>query len=103
MVQVRERDGHVPWFREVEGRRGRRFLRFHSGGWFHPGVSDTKSAVLIRRVQVSRVKRTLARQREKGDVRSVMDTLAVCVRSDYAGTGNVKIYCEVRLPPHEVG
>jgi hypothetical protein len=49
------------------------------------------------------VKRTLARQREKGDVRSVMDTLAVCVRSDYAGTGNVKIYCEVRLPPHEVG
>jgi hypothetical protein len=48
------------------------------------------------------VKRTLARQREKGDVKSVMDTLAVCVRADYAGTGNVKIYCEVRSLSPEV-
>lgn len=46
--------------------------------------------------QVKRVKRTLTRLRNAGDTRGLMDALAVCVRSNFAGTESAKMYSEVR-------
>lgn len=44
--------------------------------------------------QVKRVKRTLTRLRNTGDTRGLMDALAVCVRSNFAGTESAKMYSE---------
>ncbi|WVQ96097.1 hypothetical protein IAU59_003199 [Kwoniella sp. CBS 9459] len=43
---------------------------------------------------VRRVKRTLTRLRAAKDTRGLMDALAVCVRSNFAGTESVKMYSE---------
>ncbi|WWC65714.1 uncharacterized protein I303_108336 [Kwoniella dejecticola CBS 10117] len=43
---------------------------------------------------VKRVKRTLTRLRAAGDARGLMDALAICVRSNFAGTESVKMYSE---------
>ncbi|WVW86753.1 hypothetical protein I302_108807 [Kwoniella bestiolae CBS 10118] len=43
---------------------------------------------------VKRVKRTLTRLRAAKDTRGLMDALAVCVRSNFAGTESVKMYSE---------
>jgi hypothetical protein len=45
--------------------------------------------------QVKRVKRTLTRLRAAKDTRGMMDALAICVRSNFAGTEGVKMYSEV--------
>lgn len=44
---------------------------------------------------VRRVRRTLTRLRAANDTRGVMDVLAVCVRTNFAGTESVKMYSEV--------
>jgi hypothetical protein len=44
---------------------------------------------------VKRVRRTLTRLRGAKDTRGLMDALAVCVRSNFAGTESVKMYSEV--------
>ncbi|WWD04289.1 hypothetical protein V865_002358 [Kwoniella europaea PYCC6329] len=43
---------------------------------------------------VKRVKRTLTKLRASNDARGLMDALAVCVRSNFAGTESVKMYSE---------
>ncbi|WWD20167.1 hypothetical protein CI109_104643 [Kwoniella shandongensis] len=43
---------------------------------------------------VKRVRRTLTRLRAAKDTRGLMDTLAICVRSNFAGTESVKMYSE---------
>ncbi|WWC73532.1 uncharacterized protein I206_107504 [Kwoniella pini CBS 10737] len=43
---------------------------------------------------VKRVKRTLTKFRAAEDARGLMDALAVCVRSNFAGTESVKMYSE---------
>ncbi|KAK8849542.1 hypothetical protein IAR55_004877 [Kwoniella newhampshirensis] len=43
---------------------------------------------------VRRVRRTLIRLRAAKDTRGLMDTLAICVRSNFAGTESVKMYSE---------
>ncbi|ADV22477.1 patatin-like phospholipase domain-containing protein [Cryptococcus gattii E566] len=43
---------------------------------------------------VRRVRRTLTRLRAANDTRGVMDVLAVCVRTNFAGTESVKMYSE---------
>ncbi|KAK4687123.1 hypothetical protein P7C73_g3007, partial [Tremellales sp. Uapishka_1] len=43
---------------------------------------------------VKRVKRTLTRLRSAKDTRGLMDALAICVRSNFAGTESVKMYSE---------
>lgn len=53
-------------------------------------------------LQVRRVKRTLTRLRMAKDTRGVMDALAVCVRSNFAGTESVKMYSEVSLAYCEI-
>ncbi|ORX37891.1 acyl transferase/acyl hydrolase/lysophospholipase [Kockovaella imperatae] len=45
-------------------------------------------------VLVKRVRRTLTRLRMAKDTRALMDALAVCVRSNFAGTEGVKMYSE---------
>lgn len=47
---------------------------------------------------VKRVDRTLRRMRSAKDFRGLMDALAVCVRSNFAGTEGVKMYSEVSSP-----
>ena len=41
------------------------------------------------------MKRTLSKLRASKDTRGLMDALAVCVRSNFAGTESVKMYSEV--------
>ncbi|WWC92971.1 uncharacterized protein L201_007934 [Kwoniella dendrophila CBS 6074] len=45
-------------------------------------------------ILVKRVKRTLTRLRAARDARGLMDALAICVRSNFAGTESVKMYSE---------
>ncbi|WVQ79253.1 hypothetical protein IAT38_001349 [Cryptococcus sp. DSM 104549] len=45
-------------------------------------------------ILVRRVRRTLTRLRAAKDTRGLMDALAVCVRSNFAGTESVKMYSE---------
>ncbi|KAL7424847.1 hypothetical protein Q5752_000532 [Cryptotrichosporon argae] len=46
---------------------------------------------------VKKVKRTLSKLRAQKDTRALMDALAICVRSNFAGTESVKIYSETLI------
>lgn len=52
--------------------------------------------------QVKRVRRTLTKLRNAKDTRGLMDALAVCIRSNFAGTESVKMYSEVSNVLHPV-
>ncbi len=45
-------------------------------------------------VASSQVRRNLAEQRSKGEVRAVMGVLEICLRSNFAGTESTRIYSE---------